>query len=122
MPVVFIVPYPCGRLASRIAESLNTRSLIGAEHGNQIHSVNYVNTTDLNTTETSPTDTPEVYNTTTPADNTTSPRATLENIPSWAFYPTLPTITNKTNEHQRIVGGLEVKPGEIPWQVRHLVV
>lgn len=111
------VPYPCGRLGRRIAESPNTKSLIDAEHRNQIHSVNYVNTTKLNTTETSPTDTPADYNTTTPIYNTTSPRPTLENIPSWAFYPTLPTIQNETREEHRIVGGLEAKPGEIPWQV-----
>ncbi|XP_056592281.1 coagulation factor IXb [Triplophysa dalaica] len=111
------VPYPCGRLARSIAESLNTRSIINAEDGNQIHSVNYVNTTEFNKTETSPTDTSAVYNTTSPIYNTTSPHATLDNIPSWAFYPTLPTITNKPNEKHRIVGGLEAKPGEIPWQV-----
>ncbi|KAM4544629.1 coagulation factor IXb isoform 2-T2 [Odontesthes bonariensis] len=35
---------------------------------------------------------------------------------SWAF-PTLPTIRAEDNVNQRIVGGDEAVPGEIPWQV-----
>ncbi|KAM7374557.1 hypothetical protein PAMP_007205 [Pampus punctatissimus] len=34
-----------------------------------------------------------------------------------AFFPTLPTIRVEDNNDQRIVGGDEATPGEIPWQV-----
>ncbi|XP_037603863.1 coagulation factor IXb [Sebastes umbrosus] len=39
-----------------------------------------------------------------------------DQLPSWAF-PTLPTITEEENTNQRIVGGNDAIPGEIPWQV-----
>ncbi|XP_068600840.1 coagulation factor IXb [Brachionichthys hirsutus] len=38
-------------------------------------------------------------------------------LPHWAFFPTLPTITEKENTGTRIVGGDAAVPGEIPWQV-----
>ncbi|XP_051971788.1 coagulation factor IX-like isoform X2 [Xyrauchen texanus] len=106
--------YPCGHHGD-IVGSLK-RSLTNAENGNQILPAN---TTEYNATETSPTDNTTV---TSPADppavyKTITPRPMMENIPSWAFFPTLPTIKNATKNVQRIVGGNEATPGEIPWQV-----
>ncbi|XP_036823610.1 coagulation factor IX-like [Oncorhynchus mykiss] len=41
----------------------------------------------------------------------------LEDLPSWAFFPTQPTIQEESSSGQRIVGGNTGSPGEIPWQV-----
>ncbi|KAL7389470.1 hypothetical protein ABVT39_004437 [Epinephelus coioides] len=51
------------------------------------------------------------------ASSATETPTEKDQLPYWAFFPTLPSITEKDNTDQRIVGGDQAIPGEIPWQV-----
>lgn len=60
---------------------------------------------------------PEAVNITTNNTTTTVKPTSDGEIPSWHFFPTLPTIKAESNIDERIVGGNEATRGEIPWQV-----
>lgn len=101
--------YPCGRLGKNIANTLATRTLITEETVIQTQGIEHMNVTEKNLTTANSTNSTDLSNITispTPRHN------------HWDFFPTLPTIKEETNTDQRIVGGLEAKPGEIPWQVK----
>ncbi|XP_027014541.2 coagulation factor IXb isoform X1 [Tachysurus fulvidraco] len=87
--------YPCGRLGKNIANKLATRTLLTEETVNQTHGIKHVTVTERNLT---------TANSTNSTDR------------DWGFFPTLPSITEETNTKTRIVGGLEVASGEVPWQ------
>ncbi|XP_062870165.1 coagulation factor IXb [Trichomycterus rosablanca] len=123
--------YPCGRLAQNIADVLASRTLISEETVNQIHSVEAANVTEQNftllnitnitnttntTTRSTTTNSTNITNTTSSSTSSTTTRPTSGDD-YWAFFPTLPTVTEEKQERQRIVGGFEATPGEIPWQV-----
>ncbi|KAL0993918.1 hypothetical protein UPYG_G00115550 [Umbra pygmaea] len=115
-----IGPFPCGHRGKAFSSTQSSRSLITAVNADQTqHSFSVNNTeaqkspvnssVDSELTASSPT----AHLASTPNNSST----VLGDLPSWAFYPTLATIPKETSNDQRIVGGNDVIPGEIPWQV-----
>uniref|UniRef100_A0A672FD15 Coagulation factor IX n=1 Tax=Salarias fasciatus TaxID=181472 RepID=A0A672FD15_SALFA len=92
--------FSCGRV--NMSSSLNTRSFFSPRS---------LNTTRDNSSNAFKEDYEDDI-----AESATETPTEAEEKFSWAF-PTLPTITAERNTDQRIVGGDEAKPGEIPWQV-----
>lgn len=77
---------------------------------------NYMGANDSEPLDTSPIDVRSGRTSSAGPDQDNS-NLTESEIPYWAF-PTLPSIKEKENTDQRIVGGDEAIPGEIPWQVQ----
>ncbi|KAF7701445.1 coagulation factor IXb [Silurus meridionalis] len=99
--------YPCGRLGKNISSILATRTFLTEENVIQIHAFREENMTESNITASESSSSSELSSTTI--------RPTLTQH-YWDFFPTLPSIKDESNRLQRIVGGLEAIPGEIPWQ------
>ncbi|KAM6970026.1 coagulation factor IXb [Aplochiton taeniatus] len=134
-------PFPCGRVSESILTS--SRSLLTAVEpvGNppgdfistqQPEAYDYtaaqLEEYDYTSNQTEPvlyavnqsdrTGSPGAGESSTPSAAEPSPTAgTGVSLAPWAFFPTLPSIVDRSNTDQRIVGGNEAIPGEIPWQV-----
>ncbi|XP_035291073.1 coagulation factor IX-like [Anguilla anguilla] len=112
--------FPCGKLGiSIVAANSDTRSVyarppeMGESSNDTIHSPPLLNATAGPSKPTANSTTPSP----TSATTATTARPPPGEVPDAAFFPTLPTIVTKENQDHRIVGGNEVIPGEIPWQV-----
>ncbi|KAJ8266946.1 hypothetical protein GJAV_G00136480 [Gymnothorax javanicus] len=107
--------YPCGRLGkSVLAARSGTRAIYALppdpSFNDTIQLLSLLNATDVPSTSTA--------NITTPSPtSTTTAHQSLDDLAIADFFPALPTIVTKENQGNRIVGGNEVTPGEIPWQV-----
>ncbi|XP_041750302.2 coagulation factor IX [Coregonus clupeaformis] len=117
--------FPCGHLGKAVSSTLSSRSIITAVNVDQTqHSYdNAINITEALETSVNNTLDSRVVNatTTTPhrisSTSSSHSSSVLGDLPSWVFFPTLPTIREETSDNKRIVGGNTVKHGEIPWQV-----
>lgn len=108
--------YPCGRLGKAVKEQLGLqRSVITANTVSEYEMTFHHNTSSENNTLSLTNDTASSVSA---VVNTTEPPTVDSKIPHWLFYPTLATIKAESSIIERIVGGKEATPGEIPWQVR----
>ena len=108
--------YPCGRLGKAVTSMLSSRSIITATDRHQERSADF----NMTATPESSSDNLTSEESGPEANSTTALPAVapgVGDLSDWDFYPTLPTILEKTSSDQRIVGGNDVIPGEVPWQV-----
>ncbi|KAF7663713.1 hypothetical protein LDENG_00201100 [Lucifuga dentata] len=101
--------FPCGRNVLTVISSLSLRSLLTNENAVL---QNTDSLTNISTT-TSPLSTSNSTTEFFTAKNDSIVNQHQKNLPLWVF----PKVEEKHQALQRIVGGKEVVPGEIPWQV-----
>ncbi|XP_035505279.1 coagulation factor IXa isoform X1 [Scophthalmus maximus] len=107
------VEFPCGRTALTALSSVSKRSLLGRMNTRLENSTSLINVS-----TTSPPST-------TAATTTTSFSATTDSVethfrkklPWWVYSDAEAPTEEPVRPYKRIVGGMVVTPGEIPWQV-----
>ncbi|XP_022615712.1 coagulation factor IX [Seriola dumerili] len=108
------VDFPCGRTALAEVSAVSTRSLFGRENAGLQSTTSLANIT---TTTTSAPSTPASTTAAFPATTDSVENHPRKRLPLWVLSEAeIPSVV-PIRPFKRIVGGAEVTPGEIPWQV-----